>query len=218
MNLFERAIKKNELLDFAQGLDEYYVLDRQYDEHSVLLSYKQNILPFLSNKKASEGIQKMFLELVQSDDIEKQAKNELLVYHLHVYYYLRKTGEITDSDSLLNINKTLFDYLHNLEKAIISSVENGGLIGYYPEIIAPVIYSIPFDFDLLKIDTEYTFNVHFYQPNEHIRSFRLLASEVPEKYKQLAPLAADMRLDTMSYRDREILPAIVLSEYNSEEE
>lgn len=44
MNLFEQAIEKNGLLDFALGKHEYFIIDRDYGEHSVISSWLNYIL------------------------------------------------------------------------------------------------------------------------------------------------------------------------------
>jgi hypothetical protein len=46
MNKFEKAINQNELLDFALGAREYYLRDRDHDEHWVLGSSVNYILPY----------------------------------------------------------------------------------------------------------------------------------------------------------------------------
>jgi hypothetical protein len=50
MNLFQKAIENNELLNFALGKNEYFIADRDFGEHSVLNSWINNILPLIELK------------------------------------------------------------------------------------------------------------------------------------------------------------------------
>lgn len=115
MNLFEQAIEKNEFLDFALGKHEYFVLDRDYGEHSVIGSWLNYILPLIEIKGinyVNEGIETMFKKIIESNEITEQVKNENLLYHLHTYYYL---------DSEKRLKALLSKYLSELMENILTS-------------------------------------------------------------------------------------------------
>ena len=47
MNLFQKAIESNQLLEFSLGKGEYFEVDREYGEHSILNSWINQILPLI---------------------------------------------------------------------------------------------------------------------------------------------------------------------------
>ena len=113
MNLFEQAITKGELLKFALGKDEYYIADRDYDDHSVLISWTNYVLPLIGIKGidyVNEKIEAMILELLNSD-LDARVKNENLLYHLHVYYYMNSEGRIK-ATKLSSLNKKIADSIN----------------------------------------------------------------------------------------------------------
>ena len=143
-NLFEHAIKTNELLDFALGKGQYFVQDREYDEHSVINSWITFILPLFNTEEldfVNEAIIKMFKEIVENSELDLKTKSEILLYQLHVYYYLDsekklKALKLTELNTL--INSVLTKYLDFLienkdpkEKAFINGINlikiRGGL-------------------------------------------------------------------------------------------
>ena len=144
MNLFEQAISKNELLNFALGKNEYFLADRDYGDHSVIMSWNNNVLPIIETKGMdyiNSKIKEMILELLESN-IHELIKNESLLYHLHVYYYLDSQGRIK-ADNLISMNqrilKSLNDYvalLHSNNDSKANAITNainviqsrGGLI------------------------------------------------------------------------------------------
>ena len=96
MNLFEQAIAKDELLQFALGKDEYFLADRDYGDHSVINSWTTSVLPLIEKRGlefVNDKIEEMFRVLINSD-LDAQIKNESILYHLHVYYYLNGEGRI----------------------------------------------------------------------------------------------------------------------------
>lgn len=96
MNLFEQAITKDELLQFALGKDEYFLADRDYGDHSVINSWTTYILPLIEKRGLefiNNKIEEMFRVLLNSD-LDNQVKNESILYHLYVYYYLNGEGRI----------------------------------------------------------------------------------------------------------------------------
>jgi len=46
-NKFKKALKNNEINDFINGKGEYFILDREYGDHSTLGSYKLYVEPYL---------------------------------------------------------------------------------------------------------------------------------------------------------------------------
>lgn len=114
MNLFEQAIEKKELVDFALGKNEYFAPDRDYGDHSILISWTNNILPLIEFRGIdylNEKIKEMMLELLESE-IPESVKNECLLYHLHVYYYLASEGRIK-ADDLSPLNQRFLKSLNN---------------------------------------------------------------------------------------------------------
>lgn len=107
INLFEQAINKNEFLDFALGKNEYFIIDRDYGEHSVIGSWINYILPLTKVKKKAyieQAIQLMFYNIIEGKNISEQEKNENLLNHLFTYYYLLSEKRIHEiSFNLLNI-------------------------------------------------------------------------------------------------------------------
>lgn len=140
MTQFETALKENELLEFAYGKGIYFDLDREYGEHSVYQSWSKEILPLIESKGKEyleKGIKTMFQEIVDSDSTQYDNKGNILLYHLHVLYYLINEGKFPRIDlSPLEVSfvPILEQYLENVatnKKAIISSIktiqERGGL-------------------------------------------------------------------------------------------
>lgn len=114
MNLFDQAIKKAELLNFALGKQEYFVVDRDYDEHSVIGSWLNYILPLIEITGiayVNEGIELMFRKIIESYEITEQEKNENLLYHLHTYYYLDSENRLK-AMSLINLNQLIEGIFH----------------------------------------------------------------------------------------------------------
>ncbi len=115
MNLFEQAIEKSELLNFALGKDEYFVVDRDYGTHSVISSWINYILPLCKTKGSDYvniAIEEMITQLVKAIEIEEPERNENLLYQLHVYYYLDSEKRIKASP-LTNLNLLLEKSLNN---------------------------------------------------------------------------------------------------------
>jgi hypothetical protein len=109
MNLFEQAIEKKELLDFALGKHEYFIVDRDYGEHSVISSWLNYILPLIDIKGidyVNKGIESMFIKIIENNEITEQVKNESLLYHLHTYYYLDSENRLK-AMPLNNLNKLI---------------------------------------------------------------------------------------------------------------
>ncbi len=120
INLFEQAINKDELLDFALGKGHYFIVDREYGGHSVLLSWINYILPLSKIKGydyVNTAIEKMMMVLFYATELEEQEKNKTLLYQLHVYYYFDSENRINAKPlTALNLllEKSLNNYINSL--------------------------------------------------------------------------------------------------------
>ncbi|MBX7225050.1 MAG: hypothetical protein K1X55_03410 [Chitinophagales bacterium] len=115
MNLFEEAIEKNELLKFALGQEKYFVVDRDYGEHSVISSWINCILPLQEVKGVNyvnSGIEQMIRELTFASNLESFQHADTLLYQLHTYYYLMSEGRI-NAISLEHLNAKMEDILNS---------------------------------------------------------------------------------------------------------
>lgn len=147
-NLFEKAISENKLDEFAIELNDYFIADREYGGHWVLASWQQYIIELLnSDKKIEEYVIQMFNRLIESNLINNEIKTNLLLYHLHVYYYSLVNKKINGSDILETLedkiineieltktkNKSVNEEQKNdkLNFAIELIKKNGGLKKYY---------------------------------------------------------------------------------------
>ena len=129
-NLFEQAIEKNELVEFALGEGEYFILDREYGGHWVLGSWQMYILPMMKSRTEEEVdpfIVRMVMELIHSGKTDIIKKNDAIVYHLHVYYYYKKEGRIKEDAFLYSndvIEASLDEYCHFLSGSDKDKAEN----------------------------------------------------------------------------------------------
>ena len=92
-NLFALAIQKNELEDFFLGLNEYFVLDREYGEHWPYGSFEKYMLPY-SKFYGEEIFQKDFWKVIES--LLNSAKDsnlvlDAIVNYLTIFYYNNET-------------------------------------------------------------------------------------------------------------------------------
>ncbi|HLP12188.1 MAG TPA: hypothetical protein VK177_09680 [Flavobacteriales bacterium] len=95
-NLFIQAERGNELIDFATGKGKYFILDREYDGHNVLESWKRYILP-LENTQAKEWMQNAIEGLfraILNSTLNPRERIGILLIHFHNYAYLKKEGLI----------------------------------------------------------------------------------------------------------------------------
>lgn len=119
-NHFKSAVEKKELLKFALGMDNYFLPDREYGEHSVIDSWINNILPLIETdgyQYLNPHIINMFIELLNDHSHNKSTLNECLLYHLHVYYYLQSENRIKAAD-LREINPLLINCLNTYIDAL----------------------------------------------------------------------------------------------------
>lgn len=120
MNLFEKAIDKAELLNFSLGKDDYFIVDREYGEHSILFSWTNHILPVYfikGGEYVKENVIEMIREVISSNLLNKQEKAENILYHLHVYYYLGSEGKLK-AYSLEEVNLEIEKCFSNFLKSI----------------------------------------------------------------------------------------------------
>ena len=121
-NLFANAIMNNELLNFAQGRGEYFIQDREYNEHWVLGSWLNHIIPFYKKDKKTciKGIKAMFMELLNVEE-NPEIKMEYLLYHLYVCYYLIYEENIDDISKLMEeIEPYIIDKIKILKRLLPS--------------------------------------------------------------------------------------------------
>ena len=113
-NSFEYALNNNQLYQFIVGKQEYFVLDREMDEHWPLGSYMQFIEPYLNghNHVFEENF---WIKLNETFD-KVEDKNiffDLIVGYLIPYYntkdldLLKKRNEKTPSYFINTINQFL---------------------------------------------------------------------------------------------------------------
>ena len=120
MNLFEKAIEKGELLSFSLGKKNYFIVDREYDEHSILSSWTNHILPLYiikGEEYVNSKVMEMMTEVISSNLLNEQQKAENLLYHLHVYYYLGSEGRL-NAKSFKEINREIEECFSNYLKSI----------------------------------------------------------------------------------------------------
>ena len=142
MNLFETAIEKRELLDFSLGKDDYFIVDREYGEHSILASWTNHIVPvsvIKGDKYVKGKVIEMMSKVTSSNILNEQQKAENILYHLHVYYYLGFEGKLKTyslEEINLEIEKCFSNYLksisdknkiENFKRAIDLIKSRGGL-------------------------------------------------------------------------------------------
>ncbi|WP_321322220.1 hypothetical protein [Labilibaculum sp.] len=147
-NYFIEAVDEKELVDFSTGKGKYFISDREFGGHWILGSWLNFILPLLETRsiETKEHLKSMFKELMIYPEIELIEKSEILLYHLHIYYYLRKENRIQGVDFL---DILVSDISHTLDEAKIFCVKynkldtlaqikssinliqgNGGLLAY----------------------------------------------------------------------------------------
>lgn len=146
VNLFEQAVKKGELLDFALGKGEYFLADREWGEHWVLGTWLYQLVPYCSKIGSYQPAKDMLLELLFSAAVPIDVKLESILYHVYVFYYLKSENRILSSDIVKDMEpeiiNTIEKHLSSLEKenrkdqldklyqSISSIVKRGGLTTY----------------------------------------------------------------------------------------
>lgn len=111
-NLFTTAIERDELLEFGLGKKSYYIVDRETGGHWILQSWKQHIVPALESENAlGEKVIHMFESLLDCNVINEGEKTHLLLYHMHVYYYLVQQNTIQNANLLIGIEGRMFDQI-----------------------------------------------------------------------------------------------------------
>jgi len=126
LNLFQKAIDNKQLLEFSLGKGEYFELDREYGEHSILNSWINQVLPLIKIKGidlVNDSILEMFNQLLIAKNISLEERNEKLLYHLHVYYYLDHEKRII-AQSLVKLNRAMLDSLNTYLDFLISTKDS----------------------------------------------------------------------------------------------
>lgn len=133
INLFIEAIEKDELCEFALGLNDYFILDRENGGHWVLLSWEKYILSCIAlngEKKTSIHINTMLKCLVNAGNYDIEQRIDALLYHVHVYFYNKKEGKIKmnmleeHADEIKESFKNYFVYLKRKNKQKLNQVMN----------------------------------------------------------------------------------------------
>jgi hypothetical protein len=138
-NLFLLAIDKAELVDFALGNGDYFIADREYGVHWVLGSWLYHILPVINDlKNIRQILNEMLSRLIDERNISIEVKNDTLVYHLHVFYYLRKEKRIKGEDFFSDLNLKINDVFNSTKHYLINSGQQSK------------IESLDFAIDLIK--------------------------------------------------------------------
>ncbi|PBQ32471.1 hypothetical protein CNR22_12045 [Sphingobacteriaceae bacterium] len=85
---FEEVLRNNNLEDFISGRENYFVLDKEFDEHWALGSYQKFILPYLKVKgNIFEEIFWQQIIQVMADVNDKNIFMDLLIAYLIPYYH-----------------------------------------------------------------------------------------------------------------------------------
>lgn len=111
-NMFEIAIKEGQLLEFAMGDGNYFIPDREYGGHWVYESWKLYILSYIkehSNNEVIDNLTKMFLLLINDKCKDYLLKSDLLLYHTHVFYYMKKE-KYFEINYLKDLKEKLIEY------------------------------------------------------------------------------------------------------------
>lgn len=120
-NLFQQAIEKKELLDFAQGSSAYFLVDRETGEHWVLGTWLNEVIPYCQQIGTFQVVCDMLLELIHTTFLPVSLKVNLILYHIHVFYYLKKEHRFNSSDVVksieLDVFKLLYEYTDLLTRA-----------------------------------------------------------------------------------------------------
>lgn len=72
------------------------------------------------------------------------------------------------------------------------------------------VYKRNWDYIVYKVDGEFVISVVFFGMVDFHRSFRLLESEIPKDFEDLKTLSEQIRNNYEKFKDREIVPAIVV--------
>lgn len=127
MNRFEEAIRQNELLDFALGALEYYLRDRDYDEHWVLGSWINYILPYCRDNDCDAPVREMFQALIRDSTLSQQDRLDALLYHVCVFYYLVGEKRFSDKDLIKDLESAIGFEVESLKNKLVAGSDSNKL-------------------------------------------------------------------------------------------
>ncbi len=122
-NLFKNSIENNEYVSFAFGEGQYFIQDREYDEHWVLGSWVNHILPYSegSMNSCKSELLVMFEEILNTSNYKIEEVAENLLYHIYVFHYLVKERGLNELNGLLDgLNDRIITFILNYRKEINS--------------------------------------------------------------------------------------------------
>ncbi len=123
MNLFQKAILENRLTEFGLGLNDFFIPDREYGDHWVLAAWQQHIIPILEEDKNIEAkILDMLSSILNTKLATEEIKTNMLLYHLHVFYYELKNGKLNSSDFLSSQTEKFMIQIEHMRQ--LNSEEN----------------------------------------------------------------------------------------------
>jgi len=122
-NLFEQAISAHALVPFALGTGKYFIADPHKNEHWVLGSWKDHILPFYGQQpnKGAKAVREMLRLLMAYIQPDTATKVSNLLHHVHAHYYLKHEG--WSGFSITSVEKDIADYTQQI-KATLKTTEN----------------------------------------------------------------------------------------------
>lgn len=125
--MFAKAIEQNELFEFASGNGEYYLRDREYDEHWVLGSWINHILPYCRNNNCDVPVREMFQALINDTTLPQQEKLNSLLYHLYVFCYLVGEKRFDNEDLIKDLESAVGFEVDNLKNKLVAAGDSNKL-------------------------------------------------------------------------------------------
>lgn len=93
INLLQKAINNTDLLDFALGNGDYYLVDRERGTHWFLGIWLYHVIPCLEINEGINEIVDMFNLLLTVDTLDIPA-NDSLMMHTYTYVSLLQDGRL----------------------------------------------------------------------------------------------------------------------------
>lgn len=120
-NLFSRAIARDELLEFATGQGEYFIVDREWGDHWVLGAWRNHILPHSATADDGASSLKKMFSLLLNAEMKPAAKMYCILYHLYVYYLFRRGRRIGFFMLPASLEKRIVEWMKSNEAVLHSS-------------------------------------------------------------------------------------------------